>query len=125
MKRLTLGLAFALLGSCALQSAPALAEKTIVRLANGDYAVQEIKYDIVAAKEKGTACYSIPDLNRAYDDNNQLWQLYGVRRCFKIDVGDKIKLIPHSYNKRNDTVQIYAGDQVFLYTPGHVVGIEE
>lgn len=125
MKRLTLGIAFALIGACALQTTPALAEKTLVRLSNGDWAVQEIKVDNVVAQVKGTACYSIDDLNHAYDDNNQLWQLYGVRRCFKIDVGDKLRMVKNSYNVRNDTVQIYAGDQVFLYTPGHVFGIEK
>lgn len=121
MKKVTLGLAFALLGACSMQSAPVLAEKTLVRLPNGNYAVQEILTDDINAKVEGAACRSINDLNHAYQDNNQLWQLYDSRKCFKIDAGDKLKVVKGSYNARSDTVQIYAGDQVFLYTPSHVV----
>ena len=122
MKRITLGLAFTLLGACTMHAAPVMADARIGRANDGSVVVQEIKTTPVTAVAQGAGCVTVNELKLGYRDFAVLGHMFGTKRCARIDKGDKLQLVQGSHVEGNPLVKIYEAPDVFFYVPGYVFG---
>ncbi|MNE05352.1 hypothetical protein D3C80_979110 [compost metagenome] len=122
MKRMSLGLVFALIGSCTMHASPVVADQRVGRGNDGSIIVQDIKTKPVTAVAQGAGCVTVTELKLGYRDFAVLGHMFGTKRCARIDSGDKLQLVEGSHVEGNPLVKIYQAPDVLFYVPGYVFG---